>query len=293
VNPADGGGPGREIVEPLAPGLTRNWRLSEVICDVHTEFQNLVIGRTEQGVALFSDGERQSTEFSQLVYHEALVVPALLLADKIERVLVIGSGEGVVSQLAVSAGATHVDHIDIDREAVRICAQHLPYGYSVDELLRAERGLGPITMHYCDGWEFVDRSTTSYDIVVIDLPDERTEPAQHNRLYDADFLERCRNISRVVVGQAGCPMLWRNDSLRSSWRRFRETFDTVVYFGTDEHEWAFLLGLDETYDDPVAVMSARLRTLAYRPSTIDDDSLVASTVPPKALRAGAPRLRHL
>src|SRR5262249_49335414 len=227
ANPADERGPGREIVEPLAPGLTRNWRLSEVICDVRTEFQNLVIGRTEQGVALFSDGERQSTEFSQLVYHEALVVPALLLADKVERVLVIGSGEGVVSQLAVSAGATHVDHIDIDRDAVRVCAQHLPYGYSVDELLRAERGLGPITMHYCDGWEYVDRSTTSYDIVVIDLPDERTEPAQHNRLYDADFLERCRNISRVVVGQAGCPTLWRNDSLRSSWRRFRETFDTV------------------------------------------------------------------
>ena len=98
---AAGGGRGREIVEPLAPGLTRNWRLSEVICDVRTEFQDLVIGRTEQGVALFSDGERQSTEFSQLVYHEALLVPALLLADRIERVLVIGSGEGVVSQLAV------------------------------------------------------------------------------------------------------------------------------------------------------------------------------------------------
>jgi diaminopimelate decarboxylase/spermidine synthase len=293
VNPDDEGRPGREIVESLAPGLTRNWRLSEVICDVRTEFQNLVIGRTEQGVALFSDGERQSTEFSQLVYHEALVVPALLLADKVERVLVIGSGEGVVSQLAVSAGATHVDHVDIDREAVRVCAQHLPYGYSVDELLRAERGFGPIAMHYCDGWEFVDRSATSYDIVVVDLPDERTEPAQHNRLYDADFLERCRNISRIVVGQAGCPTLWRNESLHSSWQRFRETFDTVVYFGSDEHEWAFLLGLDEIYDDPVTVMSARLRTLAYRPRTIDDESLVASTVPPRALRAGAPRLRRL
>jgi diaminopimelate decarboxylase/spermidine synthase len=293
VNPADEGGPGREIVEPLAPGLTRNWRLSEVICEVRTEFQNLVIGRTEQGVALFSDGERQSTEYSQLVYHEALVVPALLLADKIERVLVIGSGEGVVSQLAVSAGAMHVDHVDIDREAVWVCAQHLPYGYSVDELLRAERGLGPISMHYCDGWEFVNRTTTSYDIVVVDPPDERTEPAQHNRLYEADFLERCRDISRVVVGQAGCPTLWRNESLHSSWQRFRETFDSVVYFGSDEHEWAFLLGLDEICDDPVTVMSARLRTLAYRPRTIDDDSLVASTVPPKALRAGAPRLRHL
>lgn len=278
-----------EIVEPLAPGITRNWRLSEVICDVRTEFQHLVIGRTEQGIALFSDRERQSTEFSQLVYHEALLVPALLLADRIERVLVIGSGEGVVSQLAVSAGATHVDHVDIDREAVRLSAQHLPYGYTVDELRRAEESVGPVTMHYCDGWEFVDRSTTMYDIVVVDLPDERTVPAQHNRLYELDFLRRCSSIGHVVVGQAGCPTLWRNESLRSSWQRFHETFRSVTYFGSDEHEWAFLSGLSGTGttgtgNDALAMMSARLPMLTYRPRTIDADSLVASTVPPKALR---------
>src|SRR5271157_518774 len=275
-----------EIVEPIAPGLTRNWRLSELICDVRTRFQHLVIGRTEQGVSLFSDGERQSTELSQLVYHEALLVPALLLADKVERVLVIGCGEGVVSRLAVSAGATHVDHVDIDRDAVRLCAEHLPYGYSMDELRRAESGLGPVTVHYGDGWDFVDRTTGSYDVVLVDLPDERTEPAQHNRLYGVDFLERCRAIGGVVVSQAGCPALWRNETLRRSWRRFHETFATVVYFGSDEHEWAFLSGVAEARDDPVAGMRARLRTLPYRPATIDAGSLGASTVPPKALREG-------
>jgi diaminopimelate decarboxylase/spermidine synthase len=279
----------RDIVERLAPGLTRTWRLSEVICDVRTEFQHVLIGRTEQGIALFSDGERQSTEFSQLVYHEALLVPALLLADKIEHVLVIGSGEGVVSQLAVAAGATRVDHVDIDSEAVRLCAEHLPYGYTTDELLTAERGLGPITVHYCDGWSFVAEASASYDVVVVDLPDERTEPAQHNRLYDTDFLRTCRDIGRVVVFQAGCPTLWRNESLQCSWRRFHETFETVLYFGSDEHEWAFLSGLPEAVADPVAAMSARLATLPYQPQTIDANSLIASTIPPKTLRANARR----
>lgn len=274
----------RTIVEPLAPGLTRNWTLSEVLCDVRTGYQELVIGRTEQGVALFSDGERQSTEFSQLVYHEALLVPALLLAGRVERVLIVGSGEGVVSQLAVAAGATHVDHVDIDRDAVRLCAEHLPYGYSPDELRRAEEGLGPITMHYRDGWDFVDRSTSSYDIVIVDLPDERSEPAQHNRLYGSEFLQKCRGIGRVVVDQAGCPTLWRNATLLSSWHRFRETFDTVVYFGSDEHEWAFLSGLSDAVADPVAVMSERLAALAYQPQTIDGASLIAGTVAPKTLR---------
>ncbi len=276
---------GCDIVESLAPGLTRTWRLSEVICDVRTEFQHLVIGRADQGVALFSDGERQSTEFSQLVYHEALLVPALLLADKIERVLVIGSGEGVVSQLAVAAGATHVDHVDIDREAVRLCAKHLPYGYTADELVSAEQGFGPIAVHYRDGWSFVAEATSSYDVVVVDLPDERAEPVQHNRLYEADFLRACSDIGRVVVFQAGCPTLWRNESLRVAWRRFHENFNTVAYFGSDEHEWAFLSGLSEELANPVAAMSARLPGLLYRPRTIDADSLVASTIPPKTLRS--------
>ena len=281
-----------EIVEPIAEGLTRNWRLTDVLCDVRTQFQHLVIGRTEQGVALFSDGERQSTELSQLVYHEALLVPGLLLADKIERVLVIGSGEGVVSQLAVSAGATHVDHVDIDRDAVRLCAEYLPYGYSMDELLRAEGGLGPVDMHYCDGWEFVNRATGSYDVVVLDLPDERTAPAAHNRLYGVEFLERCRTIGEVIVSQAGCPTLWRNQTLHRSWQRFHETFGTVVYFGSDEHEWAFLSGMADAREDPVAAMTDRLRTLAYQPKTIDMDSLEASTMPPKPLRAAATSRRQ-
>lgn len=277
-------GAGKEVIEPISPGLTRHWRLCELICDVRTEFQHLVIGRTEQGISLFSDDERQSTEFSQLVYHEALLVPALLLAPAVDRVLVIGSGEGVVSQLAVAAGATHVDHVDIDRTAVRLCAEHLPYGYSARELSRAESGLGPITMHYRDGWDFVEHTTSFYDVIVIDLPDEQTEPAPHNRLYGADFLRRCRDIGAVVVGQAGCPTLWRNATLRQSLQRFHETFSTVVYFGSDEHEWAFLSGSAESYPDAVATMTDRLQTLPYRPQTIDAQALKALTTPPRALR---------
>jgi spermidine synthase len=141
-------------------------------------------------------------------------------------------------------------------------------------------------VHYRDGWSFAAESTGSYDVVVVDLPDERPEPVQQNRLYGVDFLRTCRNLGRVVVFQAGCPTLWRNASLRWSWHRFHETFEQVVYFGSDEHEWSFLSGLAEASGaDPVAAMSARLATLPYRPRTIDIDSLVASTIPPKTLRA--------
>ncbi|MFL6142888.1 MAG: spermidine synthase [Labedaea sp.] len=275
------------IEEPLGPGLSRVWRPSEVLVDTRTAYQHLVIARTAQGVTLFCDNDRQSSELSQLVYHEALLVPALLLAERLDRVLVIGSSEGVVSQLAVAAGAGAVDHVDIDRTAVELCARHLPYGYSVSDLSAA----GPIRLHYTDGDSFVASATDRYDVVVLDLPDERPGPAQHNRLYQPDFLTRCAALltgGGVLTTQAGCPTLWRNDTLVASWHRFRALFPTVSYFGSPEQEWAFLAATPASLPAPTARLLERLPLLPYRPVTIDADSLRANTIPPISVRNSMP-----
>lgn len=286
-------GPPNRIVEPLGDGLSRVWELSEVLVDTRTPYQHLVIARTAQGVTLFCDDDRQSTEASQLVYHEALLVPALLLARRVDRVLVIGSSEGVVSQLAVAAGAAHVDHVDIDRDAVRLCAQHLPYGYSPGDLDRAERGAGRVHVHYRDGLDFVATSSHRFDVIVVDLPDEHPGPAQHNRLYQADFLTGCRALlteGGVVAIQAGCPTLWRNHTLTASWRRFHQVFPAVAYYGSDEQEWSFLFGLARPLDDATEVMLGKLPALPYRPVSIDGPALRGRTIPPHTLRAaGASR----
>jgi spermidine synthase len=288
----------RRIIEPLGPGLTRLWDVEQVMLETRTEYQEVLIGRTAQGISLFCDNERQSTEASQLVYHEALVVPATLLADQVRRVLVIGSSEGVVSELAVTAGAGLVDHVDIDDKAVRACADHLPYGYTSADLERAERGDGPVRVHYRDGWEFLAdaaRQGDRYDVVVIDLPDENADPgAQHNRLYGKDFLARCAGLlseGGVVTCQAGCPTLWRNETLLASWRRFHEVFHTVLYYGSDEHEWAFLSGRTDRVDEPVSLVVQRLHEAKPQPSTLDEDALRGGTVPPHTLRTQKRALR--
>ncbi|MFQ6397322.1 adenosylmethionine decarboxylase [Nocardia sp. KC 131] len=282
---------GHQVEEPVGKGLTRIWDVCEVIIDTHTPFQHMLIAKTEQGVSLFSDNDRQSTEFSQLTYHEAMMVPAFTLAPKLDNVLIIGSGEGVASQMSVAAGATHVDHVDIDQLEVELCAEHLPYGYSTAELTAAVKGEGPIEVHYADGWDFLAGAVeagTRYDVIVIDLPDERVEDAQHNRLYEAEFLQRCRALlaqGGVLSAQAGCATMWRNETLERSWQRFHEQFGTVVHYGSDEHEWSFLFGLVEPVADPVQAMTDRLVTLPYRPQTIDDRALVRGAIEPHALRA--------
>ena len=284
------------IVEPLADGLSRTWELDEVLVDTRTEYQHMVIGRTAQGVALFCDDDRQSTEFSQLVYHEALLVPALLLARRLDRVLVVGSSEGVISKMAVAAGVSQVDHVDIDADAVRLCAKYLPYGYTEDELAEAERGEGAVRVRYVDGHRFVADAAPVYDIVLVDLPDEHEDSdAQHNRLYGTEFLSLCRDAlapGGVVAYQAGCPTMWRNGTLVRSWQRFHKVFGGVSYFGSDEHEWAYLFGMARPLGDPLATMIERLAALPYRPSSIDADALRGRTIAPIALRQTGPDRPH-
>ncbi|MGK3201774.1 spermidine synthase [Amycolatopsis sp. MEPSY49] len=276
------------IHEPVGAGLTRVWEVGDVRFHERTPYQEVLIGTTAQGVSLFCDGERQSTEASQLVYHEALMVPALLLAERVRRVLIIGSSEGVASQLAVSAGATLVDHVDIDEQAVRACAEHLPYGYTTADLARDG---GPVRVSFADGWAFLAAAEArgdTYDVVVIDLPDENTDPdAQHNRLYGTDFLGRCARVlapGGVVTCQAGCPTLWRNETLLAAWRRFREVFGTVLYFGSDEHEWAFLSGRADRVDDPGALVARRFAERGSGAVTLDAEALLGGSTPPFSLR---------
>jgi spermidine synthase len=279
----------REVVEVIGPGLTRHWRVDAVRYEARTPFQHVLIAETAHGTTLFCDDERQSAEQTQLVYHEALFLPAALLAARRERVLVIGSSEGVVSQLAVAAGAGVVDHVDIDPDCVRACAEHLPYGYSPQELAAAERPDGPVRVHYGDGLAFVAETADRYDVVVVDLPDERPDDpdAQLNRLYSAAFLGRCAELltdGGVVVSQAGSPALWRNATLRAALDRFREVFGQVVPYVSDEHEWAFLSGRRVPGPDPVGEMAQRLGGLGFRPATFDAEALRARSVLPFGLR---------
>ncbi|ANY10394.1 S-adenosylmethionine decarboxylase [Pseudonocardia sp. HH130630-07] len=289
----DRGGAPRSVTEPISDGLTRHWRLGAVHHVADTGFQRVVVADTAHGVTLFCGDERQSAEHTQLAYHEALVWPGALLARELRRVLIIGSSEGVACEMALDAGAEHVDHVDIDAEAVRICAEHLPYGYTPGTLAAAERGDGPVRLTYGDGRQYVLDATEQWDLVVVDLPDERPdEPAaQINQLYAEDFVRACAQRltpGGVLVFQAGSPAVWRDATLRSAWQRFRSVFEPSggrgVYVGCEEHEWAFLAGVREPLDDPGATAVAHLARVRSLPTLWDEESLRHRLVAPFALR---------
>ena len=218
----------------------------------------------------------------------------MLLADELRSVLVVGSSEGVVSQLALAAGATRVDHVDIDTECVRRCAELLPYGYTPAELAAAEAGEGPVRMHYADGWQFLADAAARgdrWDVVIVDLPDEPvevTDPAQHARLYGARIpapLRRRPHPRRggVLAGGLSDPVAQRHAAADDQPLRRRVRDGAALLLRRAR------VGLPQRprrtpVDDPVALAISRLDRFPALTS-IDADALRRGAILPFAIRA--------
>lgn len=248
------------------------------------------MGKTSQGISLFCNRERQSTELSQKIYHEGQLIPAVLMAEKIDRVLVIGSSEGVISLMALELGAKEIIHVDIDLECVQACAKYLPYGYSPKDLQRAMAGDSYIKFVHQDGFFYVEESIKrgeKFDIIVLDLPDEQAEDIQQNRLYELEFTNKLKSLltdEGSYITQAGCTTFWRNETLIKSWNRMKQAFSTTVFFEMEEHDWAWIVGCKFSCEDPGSRMKATLKGLSYVPEFIDEQSISKAIMLPVSIR---------
>lgn len=282
-----------QVNEPLSEGITRSWAIKEVLYSGDTNYQNVMIGKSAHGITLFCDGERQSSEQTQLCYHEALVIPGLLLTRLRRRALVIGSSEGVVSKMLIDQGFEKVVHVDIDEECVRICSKFLPYGYQPIELATASTANDQIELIFADGYKFVSdalQQSEMYDFIIVDLPDE-TESAdsQHDKLYDVDFIQKCANLLHhggCLTFQAGCQTLWRQNTLLKAVERFKNVFPTILPYVSDEHEWTFISGTFDVFKQINVAdhASKKFSCLKSVPETIDSKSIIRGSVLPFHVR---------
>lgn len=287
------------LCEPIHEQVRDLWWIDEVLCECRTQWQEVLIARTPLGVTLFCDGNPQSAEIGQLHFHEAELLPAATLAEQFRRVLVIGCGEGVVPQIAERAGAERVDHVDLDPECVRLCAEHLPYGYDLEQLRRAERGEGAVRLRYGDGLAFLERARRAgarYDVIVLDLPEEPEDPAdEHDRYLRGPVLQRCRSAlapggvvsTHVSRPHLSVPTAGTASSLARPWREFGDVFGTRVHFRSDEQPWAaVVLGRADAVERPVEAMRRSITDLRYRPRTLDERTLLRAQNLPRVLRNG-------
>ena len=177
-----------------------------VLVEEQSPFQRItVIDSLRYGKGLLLDGCWMTAERQERHYHESLVHPALCSAAQIERVLVIGGGDGGTARECLRhPGVQHLDMVEIDGRVVELSQQHLPSiggGCWQDRRFHLTVGDGI-------AWA-ANAPTASYDVVLVDGSDP-AGPAEG--LFNRAFFEQCRRIIKpggVFATQSESPEAFR------------------------------------------------------------------------------------
>jgi spermidine synthase len=177
-----------------------------VLVEEQSDFQRItVIDSQRYGKGLLLDGCWMTAEHQERHYHEALVHPALCSAEAIERVLVIGGGDGGTARECLRhPGVKHLDMVEIDGRVVELSQEHLSSiggGCWSDPRFHLTVG---------DGIAWAAAAADgSYDVVIVDGSDP-TGPAEG--LFNRAFFRNCCRILKpggVFATQSESPEAFR------------------------------------------------------------------------------------
>ena len=148
---------GRWVITPV-----REWRYRGV-----SPYQQIDIGEVPYlGTALFLDGWLQLAEADEYIYHEHLVLPALLAHPAPRRVLILGGGDGLAArEVWRRPDVEHLTLVDLDAQVVEACRTHLAHlqqGALDDPRLHLVIG---------DARDFLREATQPFDVILVDLID--------------------------------------------------------------------------------------------------------------------------
>ncbi|MDA0988582.1 MAG: polyamine aminopropyltransferase [Chloroflexi bacterium] len=173
--------------EYLTPNLVQLVEVRQQIFSGRTRFQQVeVVDTFDFGRCLILDGKTQSSEADEYVYHEALVHPALITHPNPVTVFIAGGGEGATLREVLAHNTVNrVVMVDLDGEVVDICRRFLPNHHqgAFDD--------PRVELHFRDAKEYLETTSDTYDVLIIDLPDPQEEgPASF--LYTQSFYSLLR-----------------------------------------------------------------------------------------------------
>jgi spermidine synthase len=190
--------------------VTSKYPLEAVLWAGSTDFcKEVVIAKSaEYGRMLFTDGELQSTEGDEAIYHEHLVHPAIttyktLYGDKPVRVCVLGAGEGATCRELLRWPVSTVKEVvwnDIDQNLVALCRDYLGYcSDKINEIFYPNQRV--IYLNLDANKLLKDETLPLFDIVICDLPDPELDAAAglYSPVFWKDMFTRMSPNSVVIT----------------------------------------------------------------------------------------------
>ncbi len=229
-------------VEESAPTEQHHHAIDNVYYTGRSEFQQVaVISTPVFGKMLILDGDTQSSEHDEKIYHETLVHPAMAGASDRSDVLILGGGEGATLREVLRRNdVRRCTMVDIDGLVVDLSKEFLPeWSDGAFDDPRARVIVG-------DALQFMRDDKDRYGVIISDLT-EPLEDSPSNMLFNDEVfaLIKSRLADDGVYVLQASTLAFHNLSLhckmartlRQHYKYVASFFHYVPAFDTD---WAFL-----------------------------------------------------
>lgn len=226
---------GDKITKTIEGGLYRD----DVIYSKQTMYQKIVMTKHKDDVRLFLDGNLQFSSIDEYRYHESLVHVPFLYAEKHDRVLVLGGGDGLaVREILKYEDVNEIVLVDIDAEMIELCKTNNNINVVNEKSLENDK----LKILNEDAYKYIENNKEKFDIIIIDLPDPNNEAL--NKLYTNVFYNYVKanlNEGGVAVTQSTSPYYAK----KSFWcinKTIKTQFENVVPYHVQVPsfgEWGF------------------------------------------------------
>jgi spermidine synthase len=213
----------------------------EVVHASNSPYQRIILTRGKRGFSLFLNGNLQFASIDEYRYHETLVHPALVRAGSVERVLILGGGDGLAAREVLRyPEVKSITLVELDPAITGLAT-----GYrELAELNGHSLSHPKMRIINSDAMKFLEEGDGLFDAVIVDFPDPNNFSL--GKLYTTGFyklLKRRLAPDGVAVIQSTSPLFAR----RSFWC-VNETLKAAGFWTEPYHalvpsfgEWGYVL----------------------------------------------------
>ncbi len=229
-------------VEEFAPTEHHHHALEATYYAGRTPFQQVAVVRSAMfGKMLVLDGDTQSAQADERIYHEALVHPALAAAGDRREILVLGGGEGAtLREVLRCSEVTRCTMVDIDGEVVELSKRFLPeWSAGAFDDPRARVIIG-------DALAFLATDGGRYGAIVSDLTEPLPDSPSNPLFCDAVFTDIKRRLVDggvyvLLASTAGIHNMALHAKMARTLRRYyRFVRSFYTHVPSFDNDWAFI-----------------------------------------------------
>ena len=212
----------KKFTEQLYKKYNQNITIEKIITNQKSRFQNILIFDSKYfGRILTLDKVIQITEFDHFYYSEMLSHIPMITHGKVERVLIIGGGDGAIAHEVLKHNSIKEVFIcEIDQDVINLSARYLKK-INFGSLKNPK-----VKIIIEDASQFIKKNNFKnyFDLIIADRPDP-IGPGKN--LFKIKFYKDIKNAlsnSGIAVFQNGVPFFQKKE-LKDTMKHLKSTFN--------------------------------------------------------------------